>query len=164
MRKLCLFRDVWDVKVPKTNEEYKEYLKKKDQSMRWIVVVGILLVILGSIGEFMDVPIDDYMLGIYLGVGTGLIVAAIGLSIKHKRLMKNEEKLKRARLEMGDERIQEISKKAFRMAAWIMIIAMYAIMLVGGLFYPILAKTLVILICLFLVVYSLCYSIFEKRM
>lgn len=132
--------------------------------MGWIPIVGILLAALGVIGEIVEAPIDDYMLGIYLGVGAGLIVAAIGLGIKHKRLMKNEEKLKKARLEMGDERIQEIGKKAFRMAAWIMILSMYGIMLVGGLFYPVLAKTLVIVICLFFIAYTICYHIYEKRM
>lgn len=162
--KPCLFRDVWKTETFKTNEEYREYLKRKDRSMRWIPLVGILLLILGVAGELLELPIDDYMLGIYFGVGTGLIVASIALSFKHRRIMMDEEKLKKARLQVSDERIQEISKKSFRLAAGIMILAMYAIMLVGGLFYPVLAKLLALLMCMFLVAYCICYSVFEKRM
>lgn len=162
--KRCLFGDVWHVETCRTNEEYREYLRKKDRSMRWIPFLGILLLILGVAGELMELPVDDYMLGIYCGVGTGLIASGIALSIKHRMIMRNEEKLKKARVQMGDERIQEISRKSFRMAAWLMILAMYAILLIGGLFYTVLAKTLVILICLFFAAYGICYLIFEKRM
>ena len=163
-RKFCM-RDMWETKSFATNEEYKEYLIKRDKSMRWIVLVGIILAALGFLGEFMwTVAVDDYMLGVYAGVGCGLIAAGIGISFRHRRMMKDEAKLKKARLEASDERIQEISKKAFRMAAWIMIVAMYAISLVGGLWYPILAKILFIMVCIFLVAYVACYRIFEKKM
>lgn len=162
--KYCM-RNMWETKTFTTNEEYKEYLRKKDKSMRWIIVVGILLAVLGFMGEYMGtVAVDDYMLGVYSGVGCGLIVARILLGIKHRRLMKDEARLKKARLEASDERIQEIGKSAFRMAAWIMIIAMYAISLIGGLWYPILSKILLVMVCVFLLAYVICYRIYEKKM
>lgn len=42
-RKFCM-RDMWETKTFATNEEYKEYLIKKDKSMIWIVMVGIFVV------------------------------------------------------------------------------------------------------------------------
>lgn len=42
-RKFCM-RDMWETKTFATNEEYKEYLIKRDKSMRWIVMVGIFVV------------------------------------------------------------------------------------------------------------------------
>lgn len=162
--KFCM-RDMWETKTFTTNDEYREYVKKKDKSMRWIIVAGILLAALGFLGEHMwTVAVDDYMLGVYSGVGCGLIVAGIALGIRHRRLMKDEERLKKARLEASDERVQEIGKCAFRMAAWIMIIAMYALSLIGGLWYPILPKILLVMVCVFLVAYAVCYRVYEKRM
>ena len=44
MRRTFCMRDMCETKTFATNEEYKEYLIKRDKSMRWIVLVGILLV------------------------------------------------------------------------------------------------------------------------
>ena len=163
--KTCLFNQVGETKIPKTNEEYREYLKKKGKALCWIPIAGLFLAVLAILGEFvLDVAIDDYMLGIYSGFGTGLVIAGIALTIKNRRIMKDEEKLKKARLEMADERIREIGKSAFRMAAIIMIVAMYVIGLIGGLFYPILPNILFGMVCLFLVAYVISYKIYEKKM
>lgn len=162
--KFCM-SDMWETKTFATNDEYREYLRKKDKSMRWIVVVGILLAVIGFWGEYKWTSVvDDYMLGVYAGVGCGLIIAGIMLGLKHRRIMKDEVRLKKARLEASDERVQEIGKCAFRMAAWIMIIAMYAISLIGGLWYPILTKILLVMVCVFLLAYMICYRVYEKKM
>lgn len=162
--KFCM-TDMWKTRTFSTNEEYKEYLRKKDKSMRWIIVVGLLLAALVFMGEYMwNIEVDDYILGVYAGLGCGLIVAGIVLSVKQRRIMKDEKRLKKARLEASDERIQEIAKSAFRMAAWIMIIAMYAISLIGGLWYPILTKILLVMVCVFVVAYWICYRIYERKM
>ena len=42
-RKFCM-RDMWETKTFATKEEYKEYLIKRDKSMRWIVMVCIFVV------------------------------------------------------------------------------------------------------------------------
>lgn len=163
--KRCVMGDFSETKFPKTNEEYKEYLKRKDRKLWWVMLAGALLAALGVFGEYcMKTAIDDYMLGVYCGLGVGMVAVGIAQLIRHKQLMKNEEKIKKARLEMGDERLQEIGKKAFRTAAWVMIIAMYAVSLVGGLFYPVLPKILLCMVCVFLLAYSVSYRIIEKRL
>ena len=45
--------------------------------------------------------------------------------IRNKRLMKDEEKLKEARLQVTDERNIEIGSRALRMAAFVLLIVMY---------------------------------------
>lgn len=162
--KFCM-RDMWETKTFATNDEYREYLRKKDKSMRWIMVVGILLAVIGFWGEYKWIPaVDDYMLGVYAGGGCGLIIAGIIRGLKHRRIMKDEARLKKARLEASDERVQEISKCAFRMAAWIMIIAMYAISFIAGFWYPVLPKILLVMVCVFLAAYVICYRVYEKKM
>lgn len=54
----------------------------------------------------------------------GLYVLELFL-IRNKRLMKDEEKLKEARLQVTDERNIEIGSRALRMAAFVLLIVMY---------------------------------------
>ncbi len=149
--------------IPQTNEEYKKYLKRRFKCYIMIIIAGILMGTFGVLGEYwIDIPLDDYVMGLYLGVGAGLVLGGILRLIKSRQICEDEEKLKQARLELGDERIQEISSKAFRMAAWILIVVMYVGILIGGVFYPIIPKIMCGMLCLFLVSYTICYRIFEK--
>lgn len=163
--KLGIINHLLGGNTPQTNEEYRKYLKRKTKIYIGLIVAGILMGLFGGLGEYwLDVPVDDYVLGLYLGVGAGIVLGSVLRLIKNKHIYDDEEKLKQARLEMGDERIQEISSKAFRMAAWIMIIVMYVGILIGGIFYPVIAKIMCSMLCLFLVSYTICYRIFEARM
>lgn len=54
----------------------------------------------------------------------GLYVLELFL-IRNKRLMKDEGKLKEARLQVTDERNIEIGSRALRMAAFVLLIVMY---------------------------------------
>lgn len=151
--------------VPQTNEAYRKYLKQKSKIYIGVVVAGILMGAFGLAGEFwFQVSVDDFVLGLYFGAGIGLVLVGVLCLRRSKRLMGDEEKLKQARLELGDERLQEISSKAFRMAAWIMVVAMYMGVMIGGLFYPVLPKVMCGMLCLFSLSYTICYYIFEARM
>lgn len=59
-----------------------------------------------------------------MGSVWGLYVLELFL-IRNKRLMKDEEKLKEARLQVTDERNIEIGSRALRMAAFVLLIVMY---------------------------------------
>lgn len=54
----------------------------------------------------------------------GLYVLELFL-IRNKRLMKDEGKLKEARLQVTDERNIEIGSRALKMAAFVLLIVMY---------------------------------------
>ena len=103
---------------------------------------------------------DDYMLGVYCGIGVGLICSGIIFLIRNKRLMKDEGKLKEARLQVTDERNIEIGSRALRMAAFVLLIVMYLAFLFGGLYDPMISK----LICVFLIVYAIAWRVLNKHM
>ena len=107
---------------------------------------------------------DDYMLGVYCGIGVGLICSGIIFLIRNKRLMKDEGKLKEARLQVTDERNIEIGSRALRMAAFVLLIVMYLAFLFGGLYDPMISKLMSCMICVFLIVYAIAWRVLNKHM
>lgn len=167
--KPCFLGNLQRGKTFKTNEEYKEFLQKSNRIFLILSIAGILLAVVGFGAEFaadkfnIPIVIDDYMLGVYAGVGTGLFISGIIVMLSNRHTMKNEQKLTEARIEQTDERIQEIGQKATQTATRIMICSLYVIALIGGLFYPVLPKLLVIILMIFFLSYKISYQIIEKR-
>ncbi|HWT76188.1 MAG TPA: hypothetical protein VN258_15910 [Mobilitalea sp.] len=147
------------------NEEYKKVIKSRMNVMLLIFAIGCVTLAVALLAEFLwTVNIKEQMLGVYTGLGTGLIVGGAILWVRNLRILKDEEKLKQNRLNCTDERILEISNKAYRVATFVLLISLYAVGLIGGLFYPALVKVLLFLVCAFLLAYMIAYRIYEKQM
>lgn len=130
-----------------------------------IIFIGIITSAAGFSAKFyFHVTINEHMQGVYSGVGVGLIVCGLILLIRSRLLLNNEEKLKISRLNNTDERIQKISDKAFRIAAYVMIVVLYATALIGGLFYPVLVEVLLFIVCTFLLAYILAFRYYNSKM
>lgn len=149
----------------KNNEEYKKIVQSRMNILLLLFAIGLITLIVSLLAEMVwAVETSEYMLGVYCGVGTGLMAVSVILWVKNRMLLMNETKLKESRLANTDERLMEISNKAFRMATIFLLAALYACGIIGGLFYPILVKVLLILVCVFLFSYIFSYKIYEKRM
>lgn len=149
----------------KTNEEYKKVIKGRMNTMVLIGLIGAVTLTVALLAKYdWNIAIKEQMLGLYTGIGTGMIILAVILWIKNKIILSNEERLKESRLINSDERIQQISNKAFRAAALVMIVVMYGFALIGGLFDPVMVEILSFLVCLFCLAYTLFYHIYNKRM
>ena len=148
-----------------TNEEYKKVIKARMTRMLFVFGIGCLTLAVSIwANASKKANLSDQMLGVYTGVGVGLILVSILLFIKNILILRNEEKLKNSRLENADERIHEIGNKAFRVAGFSLLVAIYAVGLIGGIFYPILINVLFGLVSLFLLVYFIAYKIYDKSM
>lgn len=148
-----------------TNEEYKKVIKKRMRYMIALIVVGIITAGVGFVAEFYwKVKINQHMLGVYTGVGTGLFAGGVVLWIKNKMLLNNEEKLKESRLSDTDERMQEIENKAFRIASYVMIVVLYGFGLIGGLYYPVFIRVLVFVMAAFLLAYTAAHKYYNSKM
>lgn len=149
----------------KTNEEYKKVLKTRMKFTVPVIIIGIITAALGFLGKFhFKVQINDMMLGVYSGIGVGLFAVGIILWIKNRLLLNNDEKLKASRLNNTDERIQEIRNKALGVTTCVLLVALYAIALIGGLFYPILVGVLFFVICTFLLTYMIAFKYYNNKM
>ncbi len=147
------------------NEAYKKIIRQRMRIMLLLFILGSITLAVSLLAKNLwSVKVDDSMLGVYTGAGAGLSAAAIVIWIKNKRILTDEEKIKKDRLSNTDERLQEINRKALRTATIILLIGLYAIGLIGGLFYPILVKVLFFLISIFLFAYLVTYKIYERGM
>lgn len=148
-----------------TNEEYRKIIKTRMSIMILVFMIGCMTLAIALLAKSVgEVTISERMLGVYTGIGTGLMIASVILWIKNKILLGDDGKLKRSRLSHTDERIQEINMKAFKVATIILILALYAVGLIGGLFYPILVELILCLVGVFLLAYVIAYKGYEKRM
>jgi len=158
-------RGILCVSNVRTNEEYRKVIKVRMRIMMLLVVMGIISATIGYGAEFyIETPINSHMLGVYSGMGVGLIIGGAVLWIKHRLLLNNEEKLKESRVSYTDERIKEIGNKAFRVASYAMLIAVYVMALVGGLYNTIIFQVLMVLPFIFILVYAISYKYYNRKM
>lgn len=161
MKGFCLFAG----SKATNNEEFRRQLKAKNKFMWLFIVLGIFSAAVAYYCEFFGkMNVDDYMLGVYCGIGVGLVGAGVALLIRNKRLLKDETKLKEARLQATDERNVEIGMRAQKIAAIVLLVAIYLVFLIGGVYDPILSKVMSCLICLFIVAYAIAWRVLNQRM
>lgn len=144
--------------------EYRKYARRRCLVYAVLAVVGVVTAAIAMAAEFLwAAEVSELMLGIYTGVGTGLTLAGVMLLVKNISLLKDEKKLRKARIEGSDERNIQISMLATKAALAVLLIAMYFAILIGGLWYPVLAKAVACLLILFMFAYVVAYSIISRR-
>ena len=148
-----------------TDEAYRNIVKQKAIVAGGLMVLGLITIAFEMIMMIgFEVAIDDYMLGFLTGIGAGLFCAGGALLIKRMRMLKNEKRLKAARIEESDERNRSISGAAHRVSAAVLLIAMYVVMIVSLFFMRELVQVMSMLICLYLLAYVVSYKILQRKM
>jgi hypothetical protein len=123
------------------DEEYKKAVKLKMNAMIVTFLIGVMTLTCFLLAKNVwAFAISQETLSIYSAFGSGLIAVSVAQWIKHKLILADPEKRKKSRLEHTDERIREISNKAFKIARILLVTALYIAWLIGGLFNPILAQ------------------------
>lgn len=148
----------------KNDEEYKEQIKKNMKIFVLIGLIGAVSIIFTELAvNLMKVNLSSNMHSFYIGAETGIIFACIILWIKSRNLLHNKEKLVESRLNNSDERIYEIREKSFKAAAISILIILYGIAFIGGLFYPELIKIVLGILCIFFITYGISFKVYEKK-
>lgn len=148
----------------KTNEEYRKELKKKNVILGGVALLGLATLCVALYAHLYQLSSAEHILGYFAGVGSGLLAGCLILLIKNVRIMKDENRLKNERLKNSDERIDAISKRSFRAASAVMVVAAYLICLIGGIFHPILFKILSLLMAILIFSYIVSYRFYDSRM
>ena len=135
--------------------------KSIEQNLKLRILFCVLLLFLGGVSLYVGtcVPLAsgnaDYSSGFYVGLGCGLIAAAIITIIKNVRLLKNKEALKQREIYESDERNRMIGLKCWSYAGYAMFILLYIALLCAGTINVIVLNTLLVIlagfaICLFI--------------
>lgn len=146
------------------DDDYRKVVKTKIKFSIVIIVLGMAAFIITMFSQpIFGISQESHQVSFYNGIGFGLIAGGIILLIKFGRLIKNKRKLRESRIKNTDERIQSISNKALLSAGVILFAAIYLMGLIGGLFYPILIKVMLILVAVFLLSYFIMFRIFASK-
>lgn len=147
-----------------SNEDYRKYVRRRCLIYAGMAVIGVITAAVTMAAEFLwTVEISDTMLGMYTGVGVGLTAAGIILAVKSAVLLKNDQRLRQARIADSDERNIQIAAMATKAALAVLLVGIYFVILIGGLWYPVLVKVLTFLVVLFLFSYVAAYRIISRR-
>ena len=129
--------------------------KSIEKKVKLRIVYCVILIVLGAaslyVGNFvtLDSGNADYATGYYIGLGYGLIAAAVITLIKNILLLKNPEKLKEREVYEADERNRMIGMKMWSYAGYALFILLYLGILVAGLIDVLILKTLLIVLAAF---------------
>lgn len=147
-----------------SNEEYRKIVRKKMRAALIGMAVGLLTILASfAVVEIFELPLDSHMQGFYSGVGTGILAASIVIWARYWIMLKDEEKLKRSRIDLSDERNKEISNAAFRVASLVLIIALYLAAFILGIWYPVVIKVLMGLVLVFAITYLVAYTVLSRK-
>ena len=146
-----------------TDEEYRETLKTRRRFIPVLMLGGAasiaVSVILIRVREE-----KDFVAGLYMGLGCGILVASIILFLRIRSLLRDEKKLRMKRLQEFDERNIQITLKAHNTAGVLLIMTGYVIMLVSGFFSMEVFWTAWGLVMLYFVLFIVGRFIYDKRM
>ncbi|WP_100065449.1 hypothetical protein [Miniphocaeibacter massiliensis] len=149
----------------KTDEDYKKHLKGKILLFYVLIFLGLGAILVSLMAKsIFNISLETEILCFYNGMGIGLIIPGIIGIIKFKSLLKNKDKLREDRIKYTDERNQKISLQAGKISLMALIIAIYGIMVVGGLFNKEIIKLMMIIIGVFFITYGVSYKVLEKKL
>lgn len=152
-------------KSAKTDEEYRRVLRGKCRIYWILVALGVVTGATALLAWLLDWgQFSDHTMGFYTGVGVGLIAGGVLKLVQTYLILRNPEKLHRQRMEAGDERRGEIARRALGIGGVALLIAVYLVGFIGGIFYPILFQLLLLLVMVFSLTYLIAWGVLNKTM
>ena len=148
-----------------TDEGFRKITKRRLAISVVLVIAGILILVINEYTRHVGITkVPEFYQGMFSGMGTGLIGAGIVQVIRYIKLLKDESKLKAARISETDERLNAINDKALKAALAVLIFVMYVVLIVG-IFVDMQVTTVISgLLILFLVAFIVANAIYSKRM
>lgn len=149
-----------------TDEGYRKVLLRRQRFFVGMLIMGVVTCTVAAMAEFLDwdVALSSHALGFYSGMGTGAAFGAGVFLFRLRRTMRDPDRLRKARIAATDERTLEISRRALAAAGYVLLLAVYLVCIIGGLFYPEMLMALAVLAMVFLLAYIVSYLIYNRIM
>lgn len=161
---MCLFQ-MSETNI-KSNEDFRKVLEKRIKIFVFILIIGIItggVAVGASLMGYTDAT-NDWLVGLYSGIGSGLIAISIIKIIRFKQIMKDENRLKQERLKNYDERNRQIAAKAIQTATIVVLIISYIVMLIAAFFDRTIFYCFWWIVILFTFCYTVFFNYFNKKM
>ncbi|EOS36469.1 hypothetical protein AALC16_18100 [Lachnospiraceae bacterium 29-91] len=146
-----------------TDEEYREILKRRIKLIPVLMLGGAasiaVSVILMQSGEE-----KDFLAGMYMGIGCGLLGASTIQFLWIRSILKDAKKLRMKRLQEYDERNVQLNLKAHNTAGALLIVIGYVLMLVAGFFSMEVFWTVWVLVMLYFILFIAVRMIYDRMM
>lgn len=129
--------------------------KSIEQKLKLRIFFCIILLVLGAaslyVGAFVPLASGNmsYSSGYYVGLGCGLIAAAVITIFKNIYLLKNKKALKQREIYESDERNRMIGLKCWSYAGYAMFILLYIALLFAGAVNVVVMNTILVILAAF---------------
>lgn len=149
-----------------TTDEGFRKLTKRRVVISWVlVIIGILTFVISEYAKYTGVSmLSEKYQGIFSGMGAGLIGASLAQVVRFNKLLKDETKLREARILASDERCNAINDRALKVALAVLIFAIYVLLIVGFFVEMSLTNVMLLLLGVFFVAFLIANAIYSKRM
>lgn len=148
-----------------TDEEYRRLTKRRMARQIIILVIGIVTLIVNEYTRRAGMSnIPEFGQGILSGMGSGLIGVAVIFLIKSVKLLRDDKKLRAARIEESDERNIAMNTESIKVATIVLLFAMYAVFLLGIFMTMDITMVIAGLLSLFFMVYIISMLVYSKVM
>ena len=150
----------------RTDEGYRKVLRRRQLFFVGMLVVGLVTCAVAAMAELLewDIALDSHSLDFFTGVGTGLMFGALVILIRLRRTLGDPELLRKSRIAATDERTMEINRRALAVAGYVLLLAVYLVCIISGLFYPQMLVFLAVLAMVFLLTYVISYCVYNHLM
>ncbi len=158
-----LMRTFWT--GAKTDDEYRKVLKKRSIGIGFMMAAGVAALIAAAVlmksGKGEN---DDFLSGVYTGIGTAILVSGVIFFFRVRKLFKNPELLRQRRLKESDERSVLLNQKALYLSGVFVIIGAYIALLAAGFFSMAVFWTIWTIVTVYFIIYLICRNILERLM
>lgn len=143
-------------------ERYRKLIARRQRIAVLYALIGVCtLILLFLVRETAIVP--AYMSPCFTGAGFSMLVSGVVSFYRRRRLLADDEALRKAAVAEYDERNIEVMRRACVLALNVMLVTGYAAMLVAAFISQIVCYTLLSCICAGLAITFFCYAIVAKR-
>ncbi len=158
-----LMRTFW--RGAKTDDEYRKVLKKRCIGIGFMMAAGVAaLIAAAALMKTGKGENDDFLSGVYIGIGTGILVSGIIFLYRVRKMFKNPELLRQRRLKGSDERSVLLNQKALYLSGVFVIIGAYIALLAAGFFSMAVFWTIWTIVMAYFLIYWICRNILERLM
>ncbi|MGM0166208.1 hypothetical protein IGI39_001166 [Enterococcus sp. AZ135] len=151
--------------LSKLDRDYREILKKKNRY--YLVVIILLLICTGILlvgSNWFELKINEHASGFLTGMFSSICLIFALFIFKNHRIMDNPKLLKEYRIARTDERNLEIVSMTLRSSAYVMVVVLLILSVVGSFVSRILMLTASGLLYVFLISYLISYFYFRKKL